>query len=354
MLYHLIHVNYATVLIIIFLITFLLSNSIFNKKINNLFFFAILSVLVLIIVDSIESWTESLSYPTTLRVLMSAIGYTFRPLCILNIILITMRGMKIKYWLLYIPAIINAIISFSALFTDIAFSYSDDNKFIRGPLGISAYVVCILYLLLLLASSIYYLKERHIYESIIIFIINFMAVISICFEVIPKLDGLINSTYAVSITFYYLFFHTQITKRDVLTQAFNRRCFYDDANRDTTRITGLISFDLNNLKVLNDTMGHAAGDEALTAIARIVRRNIPLGCTLYRTGGDEFAVICLKHDQKTLETTIQKLRSEIAKTPYSCAFGLAMIKEGESFDSLCKRADSLMYEDKIRIKGFAR
>lgn len=284
--------------------------------------------MVLIIADSIESWTEFLSYPTTLRVLVSAIGYTFRPLCILNIILITMRGMKIKYWLLYLPAVINAIISFSALFTDIAFSYSDDNKFIRGPLGISAYVVCILYLLLLLLFSIHYLKERHIYESIIIFIINFMAVLSICFEVIFKLDGVINSTYAVSITFYYLFFHTQTTKRDVLTQAFNRRCFYDDAKRDALRIKALISFDLNNLKVLNDTKGHACGDE--------------------------FAIICLKHDQKTLEDVIQKLRSEISKTPYSCAFGLAMITEEETFDSLCKRADALMYEDKIRIKGFAR
>lgn len=306
------------------------------------------------IADSIESWTETLSYPTTLRILMSAIGYTFRPLCILNIILITIRGTKINYWLLYIPAIINTLISFSALFTDIAFSYSDDNQFVRGPLGISAYIVSILYLILLFSFSIYYLKERHIYESIIIFIINFMAIFSICLEVIFMFDGFINSTYAVSITFYYLFFHTQTTKKDVLTQAFNRRCFYDDSKRDAARIKGLISFDLNNLKVLNDTQGHACGDEALISIAKIVRRNIPLGCTLYRTGGDEFAVICLKHDQKTLEDVIQKLRSEISKTPYSCAFGLAMITEGETFDSLCKRADTLMYEDKIRIKGFAR
>ena len=265
-----------------------------------------------------------------------------------------MRGTKINYWLLSIPAMINTIISFSALFSDIAFSYSKDNKFIRGPLGISAYIVCILYLILLLSFTIYYLKERHIYESIIIFIINFMALLSICLEVIFKFDGFINATYAVSITFYYLFFHTQITKRDVLTQAFNRRCFYDDAKRDFIRIKGVISFDLNNLKILNDTKGHACGDEALINVASIVRRNIPLGCTLYRTGGDEFIVICLKHDQKTLEDLVEKLRSEIAKTSYSCAFGLAMIAENETFDSLCKRADSLMYEDKIRIKGFAR
>ena len=181
-----------------------------------------------------------------------------------------------------------------------------------------------------------------------------MAILSICLEVIFQLDGVINATYAISIAFYYLFFHTQITKRDVLTQAFNRRCFYDDAKRDFVKIKGVISFDLNNLKVLNDTKGHACGDEALISVASIVRRNIPLGCTLYRTGGDEFIIICLKHNQNILEELVEKLRSEIAKTPYSCAFGLAMRTENESFDSLCSRADSLMYEDKIRIKGFAR
>lgn len=351
MIHHLIHINYATILIIVFLVTFLFCNTIFTKRVTHLFLRAIFCVLLLVIADSIESWTESLSYPTTLRILVSAIGYSCRPVCILYIILIASRSTQIKYRLLYVPAVINAIISFSALFTDIAFSYSPDNKFVRGPLGLSAYAASIIYLLIFLIISVYYLKERHIYESIIIFFINFIAILSITLEVIFKFDGFINAAYAVSIAFYYLFFHTQTSKRDVLTQAFNRRCFYDDAARDFTRIKGLISLDLNDLKKLNDTNGHACGDKALTTISTIIRNNIPLGCTLYRTGGDEFEILCLKYEEKYLEELIKKLRTEISKTPYSCAFGLAMLANDDTLDSLCARADAQMYADKSRIKA---
>ena len=354
MVHHLMHVNYATILIIVFLITFLFSNTMFTKRITHLFLYAISCVLILVIADSIETWTESLSYPTTLRVLVSAIGYTFRPICILNIILIALRSTKINYKLLYIPAALNTLISFSALFTDIAFSYSADNKFVRGPLGISAYVICILYLLIFLIITVYYLKERHIYESIIIFFMNLIAVLSLALEVVFKFDGFINSTYAVSIAFYYLFFYAQISKRDVLTYAFNRRCFYDDANRDFTKIKGLIAVDLNDLKKLNDTNGHACGDKALSTISTVIRNNIPIGCTLYRTGGDEFVILCLKHDENILGNLIEKLRAAISETPYSCSFGLAMLSNDDTLDSLCAKADALMYADKIRIKGSAR
>ena len=59
MFHQLIHINYATLLIVVFMITFLLSNTIFNKRITRLFFVSILCVLFLVIADSIETWTEA-------------------------------------------------------------------------------------------------------------------------------------------------------------------------------------------------------------------------------------------------------------------------------------------------------
>lgn len=351
MLHQLIHINYATILLIVFMITFLLSNTIFSKRITRLFFISILCVLFLVIADSIETWTESFNKPSTLRILESAIGYTLRPIGILNIILIVIRSKDINYRLLYIPALLNAIISFSALFTDIAFSYSTDNQFVRGPLGLSAYAVGIFYLLLLLVITIRYLKERHRYESMIVIFIVFVAVLSIYLEVAYAFDGFINAAFAVSITFYYLFFHTQTSKRDVLTQAFNRRCFYDDASRNFTHLKAVISIDLNDLKKLNDHNGHSSGDTALCTIVSVIKKVLPAGCMLYRTGGDEFMILCFKHEQSILEKIIEYLRDEIAKTPYTCAMGLAMVLQNENLDQVCARADAVMYEDKARMKG---
>ena len=203
LLYHLVHINYATILIIFFMITFLFSNIIFEKRITTLFTSAILSALVLVIVDSIESYTAILPYPTTLRIWMSAIGYSIRPICIMNILFIVVRNHRNKQVLLGIPAIINAFISFSALFTDVAFSYDANNEFVRGPLGISACLVCGIYLLLLVIVTIRYLKERNYYESLVVIAIVITAVISIFLEVAFLYDGFINATIAVSVTFYY-------------------------------------------------------------------------------------------------------------------------------------------------------
>lgn len=351
MFHHLIHINYAAILLSIFMIIFLLNNTAFSKRITRLFLFSIICVVVLIIADSIETWTESFSSPTTLRILMSALGYTVRPMGILSITLILIRSTDIDRRLLFLPSILNAFISFSALFTDVAFSYTQDNQFVRGPFGISAYITSVFYLIVLMIINIRYLKERNPYESFIIFCMLFFAVLSTYLEVAFKFDGFINTSLAVSMVFYYLFFNAQLFNRDVLTQAFNRRCFFNDAQHNFSRLKAVISIDLNDLKVLNDTQGHSAGDAALCTIVKTIKKVLPFGCTLYRIGGDEFMVLCFKYHQEYLENLLIQLRKAISQTPYTCAMGLALLMEDETFDQVCARADAIMYEDKIKIKG---
>lgn len=354
LLYHLFHINYATLLIIIFMITFLFTNITFEKRITTLFTTAILSALVLVIVDSIESWTAMLAYPTTLRIWMSAIGYSTRPICIMNVLLIVVRNHRSKQFLLLIPAVLNAVISFSALFTDIAFSYDENNEFVRGPLGLTAYIICGIYLLLLVIVTIRYLKERNYYESLVVIAIVITAIASLVLEVAFAFEGFINATIAVSVTFYYMFFHTQTVKRDPLTNAFNRRCFYADAKRNITNLKAVISIDLNDLKIINDVNGHSSGDDALCTLTAKINSCMPSGCYLYRTGGDEFMILCYRHNQDVLENAIVKLQEEMKKTPYSCAVGISMAQKDMSFDAICAQADANMYDNKMMMKGSVR
>lgn len=351
MLIEFIKINYASILIIIFMMTFLFSNALFDKRITKLFMISTMTVLVLVVVDSVESWTATFTYPTMLRVWMSAIGYTVRPLSVLMILLIVVRGKAWKKRLLVAPAVINGIISFTALFTGIAFSYSETNEFVRGPLGISAYVTSGIYMIILFAVTVQYIREKNYYEGLVVLDIIVINIVSIVLEVLWKQDGLINVSIAISITFYYLYYHSQTFKRDQLTQVLNRRCFYLDAERNIGNLTAVISIDLNNLKVLNDTKGHSAGDVALCTLTECVSAALLKGCRLYRTGGDEFMVLCFKHDAKAVEGMIADIKARMSTTPYSCAIGMVAAEAGSIFDELCKKADKAMYDDKIKMKS---
>ena len=350
MLQQIIYATYAPLLIVIFMTIFLFTNTTFEKRVTKLFMRAVLLVLVLMTADTIESWTATLAYPTQLRVWMSAIGYTVRPLCIMLILEIVVRDRKSQMLLLEIPVVLNGLISFSALFTDIAFSYDGQNGFVRGPLGLAPFVVTGFYLLILLVVSVFYFKQKNYYESLIVFAIAVAAVFSVVIEVAFQLDGPINTTIALSISFYYMFFHTQTVKRDHLTYALNRRSFYMDAERNQDVITAVVSIDLNYLKQINDSRGHQAGDEALFAITQVVRKHLLRDCQLYRIGGDEFAILCMKRSRQQLEKMVQDIKEEMSGTKYSCAIGLAMANGRRDFDAICAEADRAMYLDKVKMK----
>lgn len=89
--------------------------------------------------------------------------------------------------------------------------------------------------------------------------------------------------------------------RDALTGVFNRANFLellsDDVFHGSERPVGYLQIDMDNLKVLNDSAGHAAGDAALVHLARTIEKVIP-GGVLGRLGGDEFGVVIRGHDNK--------------------------------------------------------
>ncbi len=350
LLHELIYINYTTVLIVLFMIMFLISNVSFEKRIVRMFMISILTALVLVIVDSVESYTETLAYPTMLRVLMSAIGYSVRPLSIFCVLLIITNKRGIHRLLLALPVIINTLISFSALFCDIAFSYTETNEFDRGPLGFTTYITGAIYLVLLCVETVKYIQQKDYYEALIVFGIAFINVISIYLEAVYKFAGFINASIAISVTFYYMYYHVQHFKRDALTRALNRRTFEVDVQRDGEEIKAMISMDLNYLKLMNDTKGHLEGDKALITVAKCVRDNLIAGCRFYRTGGDEFEILCFKDNTDKLDRMIENMRTSIERNSYSCAIGKAVRENDGSFETLSKRVDELMYADKKKIK----
>ena len=136
---------------------------------------------------------------------------------------------------------------------------------------------------------------------------------------------------------------------DYLTNIYNRNALERDLNKQQEQgNTYYFIADLNGLKLVNDTIGHSAGDKLLQEFARLLADTVGDDGRAYRQGGDEFAVLYGKDAQvfiKDLENRCKDYNQSGA-VPISYAIGYCLL-EDEGFRDV---ADQMMYEDKRRKK----
>jgi len=154
---------------------------------------------------------------------------------------------------------------------------------------------------------------------------------------------------------------------DALTGLPNRRLLEDRminmlerAERNHSR-AAILMLDLDGFKQINDTYGHAVGDEFLRAVALRLGKVVRRADTLARSGGDEFTVLVSDILQPNgAEILAQKLLKELERPiavrqfqlRVSGSIGMAVYPDdGETAESLCARADADMYRAKRHAKG---
>ena len=153
---------------------------------------------------------------------------------------------------------------------------------------------------------------------------------------------------------------------DALTKVRNKRAYDIEMTRLDQGIAegktkfGIAMIDLNFLKTINDTYGHDKGDIAIQTLCQTIC-HIFVHSPVYRVGGDEFVVVLENHDLENLDELkaafdreIEKFRDK--KEPWervSAAAGYALYDPAVDKDaeSVFKRADALMYEQKKRMKA---
>lgn len=350
MINELIQQNFMGVVIILFLIMFILTSNDFDKRTNHLFLCSAICVLLFIVE---EAWERQLAIETTysqLRVVLSAIGYVLRPMTAYFLVMIICRNSTKLKILLSIPIIVNIIVSFSALFCKWAFWYTDTNEFVRGPLGFIPFVTAGFYVIALLIMTVLSTKKGDKMEAMTVSFIVMLAAGATIMESVFGFHSIQSAAGGISITFYYLFLHTNQNNRDPLTHALVRRRFYLDAEKYRTTLTAVISLDLNDLKTLNDQFGHMAGDQALITMTATVKRCISKRASLYRTGGDEFMILCYKMNEEEVQKLIVQIQEAMNETEYRCAIGYAMYNYYTELDHVCQVADKAMYENKHEMK----
>ena len=158
-----------------------------------------------------------------------------------------------------------------------------------------------------------------------------------------------------------------LSQFDSLTGLYNRTFFEDmfekvmEKARRYEETFQLAVVDLNDLKVVNDTLGHLAGDQLLRHFADHLRYVTRGSDILVRYGGDEFVCIFFYGNRQTLEEKLAGLRVRLCEMPMdyegmpcacSFSFGISSFPEdGTSLLELIRIADRRMYRDKDRTKN---
>ncbi|MCI8875816.1 MAG: GGDEF domain-containing protein [Lachnospiraceae bacterium] len=142
---------------------------------------------------------------------------------------------------------------------------------------------------------------------------------------------------------------------DSMTQLFNKRYFYEYMEGYAKgKPVGVFYFDVDNLKKMNDTYGHEAGDEVICKTAEFVKRYTPGEGGGFRMGGDEFVMVIPGMEKRAFYTLADKMKldGERVLTPadytVQCriALGYAYSDKCGSLTEVMKTADENMYLDK--------
>lgn len=144
---------------------------------------------------------------------------------------------------------------------------------------------------------------------------------------------------------------------DSLTKAASRDHFMQQAMLEIVRSNteqkplALIVFDIDGFKQINDSYGHAAGDDALRKVSIVAKSSLRPTDVLGRYGGDEFVALLPNSDLESAEQIAQRILislNEIAigQNTIQSSFGIAELHQDENFESLFKRADNALYRAK--------
>lgn len=349
-----IHVDFIVLLTIFFLSIFIYYNRAYDKKIERPYIRAFLFLAALVVSDNVDYFYSQRSTPSAPHTYFIMAGYILRVMLILSSIFIIEMGRitKKRAAILSIPAAINILVILTAPFNRNVFWIDEANVLHREILSYTPHAMSGIYFLIVAYLAVKRMQKGFIQEGLLYFVSLGGILVAVVSEIILKTRGILISTILLMLTFYYLYLHMEHFKRDILTGTLNRMSFFADLERIRPElITAFCEIDLNNLKGINDTEGHAAGDKAIITVATIVQDQLPRHCFLYRMGGDEFAVLFTEKDYESCLEIVKGIRREMGKTPYSVAIGISKWDMSKPFQSIYNQADQLMYEDKKRLKA---
>ena len=212
-----------------------------------------------------------------------------------------------------------------------------------------------------IALPISYLQYTSIYDLILEILLGFGTVMVVMDDVNGDLEAANRELTAARDRLEIL------ARMDPLTEALNRHAFYSLTRESSRFPMGVLAgcvvvVDIDDLKPINDSIGHSAGDGVIRAVANLIRSVIRANDLLFRWGGDEFLVILFGISEADASSRIGRLNRSFESIllpgysealSVSVSYGVASFGSASQIEQAIDRADGQMYSSKQTRKNAA-
>ncbi|MGE8538789.1 MAG: GGDEF domain-containing protein, partial [Acinetobacter sp.] len=145
--------------------------------------------------------------------------------------------------------------------------------------------------------------------------------------------------------------------KDELTGLYNRRAWDKLLRAEEERCkqyghpAAVLFIDLNDLKKINDSLGHEQGDTLIKNAAQVLRDNVRMNDIVARLGGDEFVILSLENDETATKSLLDRLVDAFAEANIGAAIGMAMRHPTHGLHEALAQADKNMFVYKRQKKS---
>ena len=174
-------------------------------------------------------------------------------------------------------------------------------------------------------------------------------------KLLSEIHGIFAMSLRHALEYYRI---SQLATKDMLTGLGNRNSFSESISKlisiskRNNETFGLLIFDLDNFKAVNDRFGHQEGDQVLIALADILTQCLRDSDHAFRFGGDEFCCLLIDSNAQANEMVANRITRAISKHPLfkqhgvSSSIGATSFNADDSSESMFSRADSALYTAK--------
>ena len=252
-----------------------------------------------------------------------------------------------------IPLLAIWILSLANLFTDVFFSITEQNTYLRRPLY---YLLAfVMYGYLTYGALLLYRNRKWAGKYLYLPAMSFLIPVYVgsILQIVFYGLSLVWVSTALGLMSLYVNLQNEAAFIDPLTRLYNRNYLihYTAMTKKQNNLAGIL-LDLNDFKRINDTCGHIEGDCVLQRMGEILRSIDPKSVAI-RYGGDEFIILKKNAREKDIQDFIHILKKELQawnsehgrSIPVSVAIGISKIRDG-NFEEFLSEMDRNLYIDK--------
>ena len=349
-------------IILLFMVYLLNHNVIKSRKQTRYFMLAVLLTFTIVILEAATALFKYYPNITSSHVMygVNALGFILSPIVPVAMTMMMNHKVQNKKYLI-LPLIPNIVVGISSYFNGALFYISQEGIYERGSFfWIFPMTICYTFLVFVYknhknSKELDRVDRSYLYGLYIIVIVG--SIVQMIFYYVVLMWCCIS----ISLFLYYVFIREIDLKYDALTNLRNRRCFDNKMKElETKNNVGIMLFDINNLKLVNDTEGHLEGDQHILKAVTLIKACVNNLGIIYRIGGDEFCILFENMDKNRLESLTMQFRNQLNLSKensgdvllcIACGYAHYNVGSENSIYDCFSLADEMMYVNKNEIKN---